>query len=239
MSCFAAATTFSIAHIDGNYTLFTSVQKIKRIVRCGHSLCGTTSSPKTFFMDRMNDLRDLLRFDVQHLCSIEEQIIKALPAMIDKARNPQLKHALEENQRVTEMQRDRLDRVKQHLGLDSDNYDDGIFAGLFSSGTKNQGMDGLIDDGQKVLGLDMDPDVKDAAIIGCAQKIEHVEIAAYGTARTFAEQLGMTDVAQLLQQSLLEEHDADDLLTSIATGSVNQRAESNTSSNTYSTNSYR
>lgn len=191
-------------------------------------------------MDNMNDLRDLLRFDVQHLCSIEDQIIEALPAMISKANNPRLKQALEQHLRVTETQRDRLERVKQHLGQDADNYDNGIFAGLFSSGTKNKGMAGLIDDGEKILGLDMNPDVKDAAIIGCAQKIEHVEIAAYGTARTYAEQLGMMDVAQLLQQTLLEEHDADDLLTSLATGGVNQRAETNSGSmNTSTSNSYR
>lgn len=190
-------------------------------------------------MDNMNDLKDLLRFDVQHLCSIEDQIIEALPAMIAKATNPQLKQALEQHLRVTETQRDRLERVKQHLGQGSDNYDNGIFAGLFSSGTKNKGMAGLIDDGQKVMALDMNPAVMDAAIIGCSQKIEHVEIAAYGTARTFAEQLGMTDVAQLLQQTLLEEHDADDLLTSLAVGGVNQRAEANANMNSASTSSYR
>jgi len=200
---------------------------------------GRVIHKKLFFMDNMNDLKDLLRFDVQHLISIEEQIIKALPAMIDKAHNPQLKQALEQHLRVTEIQRDRLDRVKQHLGQDAD-YDNGIFAGLFSSGSKNKGMDGLIDDGQKILALDMNPAVKDAAIIGCAQKIEHVEIAAYGTARTYAEHLGMTDVAQLLQQTLLEEHDADDLLTTLAVGGVNQRAEAGTTMNTStSSGSYR
>ena len=189
-------------------------------------------------MENMNDLRDLLRFDVQHLISIEEQIIEALPAMIDKAHNPQLKQALEQHLRVTEIQRDRLDRVQQQLGQNAD-YDNGIFAGLFSSSTKNKGLAGLIDDGEKILALDMNPNVKDAAIIGCAQKIEHVEIAAYGTARTFAEQLGLTDVAQLLQQTLLEEHDADDLLTTLAVGEVNQRAEANTSMNSRTSSSYR
>jgi ferritin-like metal-binding protein YciE len=195
-------------------------------------------SLKCFFMDNMNDLRDLLRFDVQHLISIEEQIIDALPAMINKAHNPQLKQALEQHLRVTETQRDRLDQVQRQLGQDAD-YDNGIFAGLFSSGTKNKGMDGLIDDGEKILALDMNPNVKDAAIIGCAQKIEHVEIAAYGTARTFAEQLGLMDVAQLLQQTLLEEHDADDLLTSLAVGDVNERAEAGTTTTSGRKTTYR
>jgi ferritin-like metal-binding protein YciE len=193
-------------------------------------------------MDNMNDLRDLLRFDLKHLYSIEEQIIEAMPAMIAKANNPRLKQALEQHLRVTEIQRDRLDRVRQTLGVSGDNDNDsdmGIFSGLFGSGTKNKGMDGLIADGQKIMALDMNPDVMDAAIIGCAQKIEHVEIAAYGTARTYAEQLGLTDAAQLLQQTLLEEHDSDDLLTSLAVGDVNQRAEMGSDMNTTSSNSYR
>lgn len=183
-------------------------------------------------MDTMNDLRDLLRFDIRQLYSIEEQIIDALPAMIAKAHNPQLKLALEEHLRLTEVQRDRLDRVKQHLSIDADDTDDGIFASLLGSGMKNKGMAGLIDDGERILALDMNPAVKDAAIIGCSQKIEHVEIAAYGTARTFAEQLGLIEVAQLLQQTLLEEHEADDRLTALAVGRVNQQAEAGSSMNT-------
>jgi ferritin-like metal-binding protein YciE len=190
-----------------------------------------------FFMDSMNDLRDLLRFDIRQLSSIEEQIIAALPAMIDQASNPQLKQALEEHLRLTEIQRDRLDRVKQHLGVGEDDNDDGIFASLLGSGMKNKGMAGLIDDGERILALDMNPAVKDAAIIGCSQKIEHVEIAAYGTARTFAEQLGLIEVAQLLQQTLLEEHEADDRLTALATSSVNQQAEAGSTMNTSNSSS--
>jgi ferritin-like metal-binding protein YciE len=178
-------------------------------------------------MDYMNHLKDLLRYDVKHLYSAEEQIIDALPAMIDKAHNPQLKRALEQHLRVTEVQRDRLDQVMQVLGEgdEEENNDGGIFSGLFSSGMKSKGIDGLIEEGQKVMAVDMSSEVMDAAIIGCAQKIEHYEIAAYGTARTYAEQLGITSAAQLLQQTLLEEHDTDDLLTSLAVADVNQRAE--------------
>ena len=176
--------------------------------------------------NNMNHLKDLLRFDVRHLYSTEEQIIDALPAMIKKAHNPNLKQALEQHLRVTQQQRDRLDRVKQLLGdKDRDDNDGGIFEGLFDTGTKSKGIDGLISEGKKVMNIDMDPTVMDAAIIGACQKIEHYEIACYGTARTYAEQLGLTDVAQLLQQTLLEEHDADDLLTSLAVGDVNRRAE--------------
>jgi ferritin-like metal-binding protein YciE len=180
---------------------------------------------KPFFMDTMNDLRDLLRFDVTCLRSVEEQIIEALPEMIEKANNRDLKMALEQHLRITEQQRNRLDQVIQQIGEASDN---GIFSNLFSSGIKSHGMAGLIDDGQKLLAADMDPDVMDAAIIGCAQKIEHVEIASYGTARTYAEQLGLTDVAQLLQQTLMEEHDADERLSALAVRRVNPQAEAGT-----------
>lgn len=177
-------------------------------------------------MDNMNHLRDLLRYDVRHLISAEEQIIEAMPAMIGKATNPALKQALEQHLRVTELQRDRLRQVQQHLGMtDSNDDDNSIFAGLFGSSSKNLGMDGLIEEGQKVMAVDMDPAVMDAAIIGCAQKIEHYEIACYGTARTYAAQLGLNDVAQLLEQTLEEERTSDELLTSLAVSDVNLRAE--------------
>ena len=181
-------------------------------------------------MDNMNHLRDLLMFDIQHLYSAEVQIIEAMPAMIAKASNSELKMALEQHLRVTVQQRERLDRVKQMLGVtDEDNSSGlGIFSGLFNAGTKSQGMDGLITDGQKIMAIDMAPAVMDAAIIGCSQKIEHFEICGYGTARTYAEQLGLIDVAQLLQQTLMEEHDADDRLTALAVSRINQQAETGT-----------
>lgn len=181
-------------------------------------------------MDNMNHLKDLLRYDVKHLYSAEEQIIEALPAMIDKAHNPQLKRALEQHLRVTEVQRNRLDEVMQLLGEgdEAEQNDGGIFTGLFGNDSKSRGVAGLIEEGVKVMAVDMSPAVMDAAIIGCAQKIEHYEIAAYGTARTYAEQLGLMDAAQLLQQTLMEEHDTDELLTSLAVADVNQRAETGT-----------
>jgi ferritin-like metal-binding protein YciE len=183
-------------------------------------------------MEHMNHLRDLLLFDIQHLYSAEEQIIEAMPLMISKANNPALKQALEQHLRITEQQRDRLDRVMQIMGGGNDNNNGGgIFSGLFGSGTKSKGIEGLIDEGQKAMAVDMHPNVMDAAIIGCSQKIEHYEICGYGTARTYAEQLGLIDVAQLLQQTLMEEHDADDQLTSLAISDVNQRAEMGATSN--------
>lgn len=185
-------------------------------------------------MDNMNHLRDLLVYDVKDLCSAEDQIIDALPKMISKARNQQLKQSLEQHLQVTKQQRERLDRVQQLLGENKTNKNDndlGIFAGLFGSGSKCKGMEGILSEGEKVMGVDMSPEVMDAAIIECAQKVEHYEICGYGTAKAYAEELGLIDVAQLLQQTLMEEYDADDKLTSLAVGSVNRKAERDTTLN--------
>jgi len=178
-------------------------------------------------MDKMTDLKALLRHCVQELYSVEEQIIEAMPAMIAKAQSPSLKQALEQHLRVTETQRERIDQVRQMLGASEEsvtNYT-GILSNLFGPGSKCKGMEGLIDAGQKLMAENLSPEVMDAAIIGSSQKIEHFEIASYGTARTYAEELGLTQVAQLLQQTLDEEYGADEILTTLAVGSINQRAE--------------
>jgi ferritin-like metal-binding protein YciE len=177
-------------------------------------------------MDKMQDLRALLKHDVQMLYSAEEQIIDAMPAMIERAANPGLKEALNQHLRVTETQRQRLEQVRQMLGASEQDVTrySGVLASVMG-GTKCKGMEGLIDEGQKIMAENLSDEVMDAAIIGGCQKIEHFEIAAYGTARTYAEQLGLIEVAQLLQQTLLEEHDADDRLTVLATTDVNLKAE--------------
>ena len=177
-------------------------------------------------MEKMNDLKALLRHDIQMLYSAEEQIIEAMPAMIARASNPSLKQALEQHLDITRRQKDRLDQVRQMLGVDKDDVTrySGVLATVMG-GTKCKGMEGLIDEGQKIMAENISDEVMDAAIIGGCQKIEHFEIAAYGTARTYAEQLGLIDVAQLLQQTLMEEHDADDRLTALAVADVTVRAE--------------
>lgn len=178
-------------------------------------------------MEKMNDLKALLRHCVQELYSVEEQIIEAMPAMIAKAQNSSLKQALKQHLQVTENQRERIDQVRQMLGADEEsvtNYT-GILSNLFGGGSKCQGMEGLIDEGQKIMAENLSDEVMDAAIIGGSQKIEHYEIAAYGTARTYAQELGLTQVAQLLQQTLDEEYRADEMLTTLAVGGVNESAE--------------
>ena len=177
-------------------------------------------------MEKMQDLRALLKHDVQMLHSVEEQLVEAMPAMITRATNPALKQALEEHLRITENQLTRINQVRDRLDADKKSVTkySGVLANLMG-GVKCKGMEGLIEEGEKVMAENLEDEVMDAAIIGCSQKIEHFEIASYGTARTYAEQLGLNDVAQLLQQTLDEEYRADELLTNLAVTSVNLQAE--------------
>lgn len=179
-------------------------------------------------MANMNDLKDLLKHDIDDIYSAEEQILEALPAMISKSQNELLKKALEDHLKVTEEQKNRLDRVKNLLmeGEEQNKSNKGFLSGLFSGTHKCKAMAGIIDEGQKVMSEDMDAEVMDAAIIGCAQKVEHYEITSYGTARAYADELGLNEVASLLETTLDEEYDADDRLTELAVGTINKKAES-------------
>ena len=190
-------------------------------------------------MDNMNDLRDLLRHDIKDLYSCEQQIIDAMPAMIDASHNPALRQALRDHLDVTRNQLSRLDQVHQLIGNTARDKDTNIFSELFGNSNKCKGMEGIIDEAQKMLSKDMSPDVMDAAIAAGAQKIEHYEICGYGTARTYAQQLGLTQVAQLLEQTLDEEHEADERLTALAVGGLNQQAQVSSDTNTSGSNTAR
>lgn len=177
-------------------------------------------------MEKMNDLKALLQHEVQDLISVEDQIIEAMPAMIEKAQNADLKKALQQHLSITEKQRSRLDQVQKLVSGD-DEENKGFLSGLLSAisgGEKCKGMEGIITEGQKIMKADMDADVKDAAIIACAQKIEHYEICGYGTARAYAMQLNLKEAEKLLQETLGEEYEADDRLTQLALGDINQKA---------------
>lgn len=184
-------------------------------------------------MEKMKDLKDLLTHEIQDLYSVEEQIIAAMPAMIEKAGNPQLKEQLEQHLRITEAQKERLEQVQQLMaegvqeGGDEGEQKRSFFANLFSSRKEQKclGMEGIIREGEKMLGEPMEPAVVDAAIIACAQKIEHYEICGYGTARAYAQELSLSNVEELLRQTLNEEYEADDRLTSLAVGKLNEEAE--------------
>jgi len=149
-----------------------------------------------------------------------------MPLMIEKASNLDLKKALQNHLKVTQKQLSRLEQVQNMLGIEQDNEEKkGLFSRLFKSKQVCKGMQGIIEEGNKIMKEDMDADVLDAAIIASAQKIEHYEICGYGTSRTYASELGLTDISQMLETTLNEEYEADDLLTKLAVTRINREAE--------------
>ena len=160
----------------------------------------------------LDSLQALYVDELKDLYSAEKQLLKALPKMAKAASDEQLAANFLEHARVTERQVQRLER---------------IFADLDESprGKKCVGMEGLIEEAQELLKEDSEPDVLDAGLIAKAQHVEHYEIAGYGTVRTYAEQLGLTRHAELLQQTLDEEGEADKRLSALAESSINLQAE--------------
>jgi ferritin-like metal-binding protein YciE len=155
-------------------------------------------------------LEELLQDELKDLYSAENQIIKALPRMIKAAQTPELKRAFERHLEETRRQVDRLDQIGEELEMRM-------------TGKKCKGMEGLIAEGKEMMG-ELDEENMDAGLIGAAQKVEHYEIAAYGTARTHAELLGLRRVAKLLQQTLDEEGATDKKLTQLAESVANVEA---------------
>lgn len=159
----------------------------------------------------MNTMQELMEHMIQDLYSAENQILEALPQLMQQVQNDQLRQALQTHLQETEQQVERLKQIAQQIGIDPE-------------GETCMAMQGLVEEAQDLLSQLEDGPVADAAIIGAAQKVEHYEIAAYGTARTLAQQAGQDQIADLLQQTLDEEKQTDEKLTSIATGRVNQEA---------------
>ena len=160
---------------------------------------------------QMESLQDLLVHDLRDLYSAENQLLKAMPRMAKKASSPQLRAAFETHMKETQGQVERLTRIFEKLGKKP-------------TGKKCAAMEGLIEEAKEAMAEDMDEDVLDAALIGCAQKVEHYEIAGYGTARTYARLLGDEQTAKLLQQTLDEEGETDKKLTRLAETSINIEA---------------
>jgi ferritin-like metal-binding protein YciE len=176
-------------------------------------------------MEQMLDLYDLLQHEIEDLYSAEEQIIAALPKMVENAANPALKKALQQHLEITKKQKARLDTIKKRMTEnEQSSKKPGLLEQIFG-GAKCKGMEGLIKEGEHLMKQNMEPEVKDAAIIASAQKIEHYEICGYGTARAYAMQLQLSEVEELLTQTLNEEYDADDNLTALAFFDVNLEAE--------------
>jgi ferritin-like metal-binding protein YciE len=150
-----------------------------------------------------NSLKDLYVDELRDLYDAEHQIIKALPRLIDAASSDELQSALNEHLEITKQQAERLEQIFESLGEKA-------------KGKKCKGMEGLIKEGSEVIEENDDEQVRDAGIISAAQRVEHYEMAGYGTVRTYASLLGEDEAADLLQQTLDEEKEADDKLTQLA-----------------------
>jgi ferritin-like metal-binding protein YciE len=149
--------------------------------------------------------------ELKDLYSAEKQILRALPRMVRAASDDELRHALEEHRQVTQEHVQRLETVFGQLEA--------------RPGRKKcKGMAGLLEEGEERLAEEEEGPARDAAIIAAAQRVEHYEIAAYGTARTYAQHLGLDEATRLLQTTLDEEGEADQRLTQIAESNVNVEA---------------
>jgi ferritin-like metal-binding protein YciE len=155
----------------------------------------------------MDSLDALLEDELKDLYSAENQLIKALPKMAKKASSAALKSAFTDHLKQTEGHVARLEKIGKSLDIKL-------------TGKKCAAMEGLVKEGSEVIEEEGDDAVIDAALIGAAQRVEHYEMAAYGTVRGIAQQLGHADAVKLLQQTLDEEGAADKKLTSIAEGEV-------------------
>jgi len=156
---------------------------------------------------QLQSLNDVLVHELQDLHSAEEQLIEALPKMAGAATDDKLRTAFEEHLGETRQHLERIEDVCSQIGITP-------------SGERCKAMEGLLREGDEIISATGDPAAKDAALIAAAQRVEHCEIAAYGTARTLADQLGFGDAKDLLDQTLDEESNADSRLTKIATGGM-------------------
>ena len=161
---------------------------------------------------KLQTLEDLYADLLKDLYSAEKQLVKALPKMAKNAQASDLQRAFQEHLRQTEGQVERLERIFTEMGGSP-------------RGKKCVGMEGLIEEGNELLKEKAEPEVLDAGLIAAAQKVEHYEIASYGTARAWAQRLGYEKAARLLQETLEEESMANEKLTQIAESHVNMEAQ--------------
>ena len=160
---------------------------------------------------KLRSLHDLYVHELQDLYSAENQILKALPKMAEQASTSELRAAFEDHLQQTREHVSRLDRIFERLNVSS-------------KGDKCEGMKGIISEGENLMDEDSDESVCDAGLISSAQKVEHYEMAGYGSVRTYAQQLGYQEDSTLLQRTLDEEGEADKKLTRIAESRVNIEA---------------
>jgi ferritin-like metal-binding protein YciE len=160
---------------------------------------------------KIRTLEDLLADELKDLYSAENQLVKALPKMAKAVDSQDLRSAFENHLKQTQKHVERLERICEKLDINP-------------KGKKCMGMEGLISEGTEILNGQGETEPLEAGIIGAAQRVEHYEIAAYGTARAHARQLGFVEAANLLGKTLEEEKQANDKLTHIAENEVNVQA---------------
>jgi ferritin-like metal-binding protein YciE len=156
----------------------------------------------------LESLQDLYLDQIRDLYSAEQQIIDALPNMVERATNPKLSAGFTRHLEQTRQQVGRLERIGQRMEQRV-------------TGKKCKGMEGLLKEGDEAVDEHGNPHMIDAALIAAAQRVEHYEIAAYGCARTYAEALGLNDDVAVLQQTLDEEAETDEYLTRISISILN------------------
>lgn len=160
---------------------------------------------------KLNSLEDVFTDQLMDLHSAEQQLAKALPKLASKASSKELKDVFEKHVETTEKQIQRLTKIGEQMGLDL-------------TGKVCKAMQGLVSEGEELLKEGGADEALDAAMIAAAQRMEHYEIAAYGSAATYAEELGHDEALKLLKETLDEEERTDKMLTEVAESGVNQRA---------------
>jgi len=159
----------------------------------------------------LDTLRDVYHEQLKDMYSAEQQLIEALPKMAEKASTPELKRAFEQHMTATQNNFQLVSNLLQSSGVNP-------------GSKKCKAMEGLIEESKEILKKEGDPQARDAGIIGAAQKVEHYEIATYGTLHSWALTLNEADAAATLKQILDQEYEADKLLTGIAESYLNEQA---------------
>jgi ferritin-like metal-binding protein YciE len=168
-----------------------------------------------FSSTEFNSFKDLFVNQIEDLYDAENRLTKALPKMADAASSSQLKRAFEQHLSETQGHVSRLETIFRDINVEPKRE-------------TCEAMKGLVAEGEEMIKASGDPTIKDAALIAAAQRVEHYEMSGYGSARAFARQLGLTQAANLLQQTLNEEKAADEKLNQIAESSINPQASAKT-----------
>jgi ferritin-like metal-binding protein YciE len=162
-------------------------------------------------MKAMKSMKDLFMHELGDLYHAENQLLKTLPRISERVSSEELKSALKEHTEETKEHVHRLEECFKQMGEKT-------------SAHECQAMQGIIAEAEEILAQEEDGELIDAALIGAAQKVEHYEIAGYGTVTEWAKTMGQNEVARILGQTLSEEEKADGLLTKLARGGINQGA---------------